>query len=303
MHQHIAPIIQTKNNEIGNPWYRDLEPGLSLLSGEAPPDAPLALQGELSPVRVHFYLCTHGEAHFAFMGGHYRRSLAEGHGYLLYQPREALPFDLEVAPGSRLLGIFISLQTLHQWFFGQKEIPDFLSKRQDNRQFFAESRLGTPLMIAVDQVFSLPIAESLRTLYLRGKVMEILGLYFHQEREAAKDACPFLQDEGQAEKIRQARRYLEAHMAQPPTLPELARAVGLNEYHLKAGFKNLYATTVHRYLTDYRLEQARKLLLSGQCRVNEASDQVGYANPSHFIAAFRKKYGMTPRQYLQMHSP
>ncbi|RMG56861.1 MAG: AraC family transcriptional regulator [Bacteroidetes bacterium] len=300
MQTSLIRLTEENNNEIGNARYHDLEPGLSLLTATPPSSSPLRLQGELSPVRVQFYLCTQGEARFSFMGGRYQRSLPEGQAYLLYQPRESLPFDLEIPGDSRVMAIFISLQTLHQWFFGESDIPDFLTDRQNSQQSFSESRLGAALRIAVDQGLSLPVAESLQRLYLRGKVMEILSLYFQQEREAAKDACPFLHDEEQAAKIRQARRYLEAHMTEAPTLPELARIVGLNEYHLKVGFKNLYATTVHRYLTDYRLEQARKLLLEGRCRVNEASDRVGYANPSHFIGAFKKKFGITPKQYLQM---
>jgi AraC-like DNA-binding protein len=40
------------------------------------------------------------------------------------------------------------------------------------------------------------------------------------------------------------------------------------------------------------------LLDTGKYKVNEVAFQIGYTNPSHFIAAFRKKFGITPKKYL-----
>ena len=86
-------------------------------------------------------------------------------------------------------------------------------------------------------------------------------------------------------------------MANPPQLKELAREVGLNEYQLKAGFKNIYGSPVFQFLTDYKMEHARKLLDSGTYKVNEVGFMVGYSNSSHFIAAFKRKFGITPKKY------
>jgi AraC-like DNA-binding protein len=46
------------------------------------------------------------------------------------------------------------------------------------------------------------------------------------------------------------------------------------------------------------MEVARKLLESGDNNVNEVGLKVGYSTASHFIAAFKKKYGTTPKKYL-----
>jgi len=47
------------------------------------------------------------------------------------------------------------------------------------------------------------------------------------------------------------------------------------------------------------MEVARKLLESGKHNVNEVGLKVGYSTSSHFIAAFKKKYGTTPKKYVQ----
>jgi AraC-like DNA-binding protein len=59
---------------------------------------------------------------------------------------------------------------------------------------------------------------------------------------------------------------------------------------------------VHSFLLDHKLDQSRLLLDSGKYLVNEAAYQIGYNNPSHFIAAFKKKFGVTPKKYLMQTS-
>ena len=52
------------------------------------------------------------------------------------------------------------------------------------------------------------------------------------------------------------------------------------------------------FLFDYKMEVARKLLEAGEYNVNEVGHKVGYSTSSHFIAAFKKKYGTTPKNIL-----
>ena len=79
---------------------------------------------------------------------------------------------------------------------------------------------------------------------------------------------------------------------------ELADEIGLNIKKLKEGFKQIYGDSVFSFLFDYKMEVARKLLESGDNNVNEVGHKVGYSTSSHFIAAFKKKYGTTPKKYI-----
>ena len=87
-------------------------------------------------------------------------------------------------------------------------------------------------------------------------------------------------------------------MAEPPTLKDLATEVDLSLKKLKEGFKQIYGDTVYGFLFDYKMEVARKLLESGEFNVNEVGLKVGYSTASHFIAAFKKKFGTTPKRYV-----
>ena len=87
-------------------------------------------------------------------------------------------------------------------------------------------------------------------------------------------------------------------MAEPPSLHELSKHVNLPLPKLKEGFKHIYGDSVFNFLLDYKLEYARKMLLTRKHNVSEISMEIGYSTPSHFISAFKKKYGTTPKQYV-----
>ena len=67
---------------------------------------------------------------------------------------------------------------------------------------------------------------------------------------------------------------------------------------LKEGFKQIYGDPVFAFLFDYKMEVARQLLASGSHNVNEVGLKVGYSTASHFIAAFKKKFGTTPKKFI-----
>ena len=78
---------------------------------------------------------------------------------------------------------------------------------------------------------------------------------------------------------------------------ELARQVGMCDYNLKRGFKEVLNTTVFGYLRDRRMERARQLLLEPWMTVAEAARTVGYDSHASFTTAFKKKYGTSPKAY------
>lgn len=94
-----------------------------------------------------------------------------------------------------------------------------------------------------------------------------------------------------------ARDILIAQMVTPPSIQELARQIGINEFKLKRGFKLYFGETVYGYLRDYRLSTAATLIAKKHMNITEAALHVGYSNPSAFTAAFKKKFGVSPAIY------
>lgn len=243
---------------------------------------------------IHFYFCLEGTATFAF-GPHYSRTIEKQRNYFFYNPDSNLPFQLRLVPGTRIVSLSIYLESLHK-LFTHDALP-FLKPENVKSKFYDEREIPTPLVIVLNQLFSTHVSESVEKLYYHGKVLEILGLYFSDKKPNTEN-CPFLNDQETVRKIKHAKEYLLKHLDSPPGLKELAKLAGLNEYQLKVGFKEIYGNTVYGYLLDHKLDHARVLLDSSRFQVNEVAYQIGYANPSHFIAAFKKKFGVTPKKYL-----
>ena len=160
----------------------------------------------------------------------------------------------------------------------------------------AQEEHGQPLAPALsrltEEVLHADTRSPSRQLFLEAKGLEILAMLTDELALASQTSAPLSRRE--IERLEQARRLLLERMASPPSLPELARAAGLNEFKLKAGFRALFGLSVFGYLRVQRMDQARWLLAKRGLSVTEAALQVGFANPSKFAAAFRKHFGYPP---------
>ncbi|MEC5318162.1 AraC family transcriptional regulator [Brenneria populi subsp. brevivirga] len=92
----------------------------------------------------------------------------------------------------------------------------------------------------------------------------------------------------------QARELLLNDLSKPPTIERLARATGLNPLKIKRGFKQLFGVGAYALFQRKRMERARELLRRHS--VTETAAMLGYSNPSHFSAAFRKQFGVLPKE-------
>ena len=154
------------------------------------------------------------------------------------------------------------------------------------------------MVIVLNQLANFNIVPTIKNLYYKAKAYELLSLYFNRTEDANAENCPFLNDEENVFKIRKAKDIVIANMAEPPSLQELSAEIGLSLKKLKEGFKQIYGDSVYSFLFDYKMESARKLLNSGEYNVNEVGLKLGYSTSRHFIAAFKKKFGTTPKKYL-----
>jgi len=97
----------------------------------------------------------------------------------------------------------------------------------------------------------------------------------------------------------QALAVLDKRMAEPPGLMELARELGTNERKLTDIFRQRVGMTVFDYFSELRLETARHLLDGSGMRVQLIASHVGYRNAGDFTRAYRRRYGLSPREYRQ----
>lgn len=160
--------------------------------------------------------------------------------------------------------------------------------------------LTPKVRMIVDQIGTCSICDSLRSLYLEGKVLELLAVYFDEvvcEAEVSKTDSAVSNED--FERLLSVKHSIDRRFAHPLTISKLAHEACLNEYKLKRGFKHCFGTTVLEYIVSKRMETAAVLVDSGDYKVKDIAWMVGYANTSHFIDAFRRRFGHTPGELLR----
>lgn len=247
---------------------------------------------------IQFHFGIRGKADFVFNEGRYKLPLNESSSLLLYNPQKELPVNLNIEPNSQVVSVFIPIKKFHGLFSEQADYIPFLSKENEQKKYYKEENITSSMMIVLNQILNYSSDSPVKKLYVKGKTYELLSLYFNKNEGTDIEQCPFLADEDNVLKIRKAKDIVIANMAEPPQLQELADEVGISLKKLKMGFKQIYGDSVYSFLLDYKLEYARKLLDSGSYNVNEVGLKIGYSTSSHFISAFKKKFGITPKKYL-----
>lgn len=168
-----------------------------------------------------------------------------------------------------------------------------------DRPSYFQSGAMTPLMTAtVRQLLQCPFQGLSQRLYIEGKALELVSLYFDQLLSGDRSQPPGSHlNRDETERIYYARDILLNRIDNPPTLQELAHQIGLNDRKLKQGFRKVFGTTVFGYLHNHRMQQAQQLLLMPGTTIASVAHAVGYRSPEAFSVAFRRTFEISPKAY------
>lgn len=137
----------------------------------------------------------------------------------------------------------------------------------------------------------------LRRQYLSAKSQELICSVINDLSNASKNKAPMshiaVREVG---RVHEARDLIADQFQKPPSIPKLARLVGLNQTKLKSLFKATFGTTINDFTQKCRMDRAAELLTSSDIGVAEVAYAVGYEYPANFSNAFKRYFGHTPRQ-------
>ena len=137
-------------------------------------------------------------------------------------------------------------------------------------------------------------------LFLESKIHELLSVYLSEVLELrilSPEYCCISKSERDC--IIEAKRIIDSELAFAPSCEGLARQVQISVSKLSRGFSMMYGISVHAYVIEQRLERAAGLLLESNMNIGQIAVLVGYTKPSNFSAAFKKKYGVMPKDYRE----
>lgn len=138
-----------------------------------------------------------------------------------------------------------------------------------------------------------PVADNLRTLYIRSKVKELILLTIGGAGAEDKKTVTNID----TDKLNAVKAYLTANYISAFTLESISKTFGLNEFKLKSGFRKLFGYTVFGYIHHLRMEHANTLLSSGGFSIGEIAAIIGYTSDSAFIRAYKLHFEYTPGKH------
>ncbi|AWK89745.1 helix-turn-helix domain-containing protein [Azospirillum thermophilum] len=142
-----------------------------------------------------------------------------------------------------------------------------------------------------------PYRPSLEGLYLESHALELVAELLAVLSGGAGDPSGGrTPGERDLARIRRVRDYLHAQDGACPRLEDIARHAGMSVSVLQRLFRAVYGTTVADYHRSLRMDRARRLLERDGVTVTEAAYAAGYDNPANFSTAFKRRFGLSPRE-------
>jgi AraC-like DNA-binding protein len=200
--------------------------------------------------------------------------------------------------------ILVDLDIMRQYYLDVKGIPDNLRtllEQENPPYFFQDMGVITPqMLVLLQQIWNTPFCTSLQRMYWEGCVLQLLSLQLNQWIRVEPG---ILQSNSltpaEVDQIYQARDLLIQQQGESPSLLAVAQQVELSDRKLRKGFREIFGKTMFEYLHDYRMEKAKLLLCDRTISVATIANTIGYTHLGYFAAAFKKKFGVSPKQWQQ----
>ncbi|MBN3728722.1 helix-turn-helix domain-containing protein [Burkholderia sp. Ac-20379] len=261
----------------------DLQPGLAVSLVAFDSEQDLDTMTEEDGARIHFNCLLGGKTRVGFDDQQFD---LDGDDTLAVYSR-GKRFRLECTADYRNIELRITRQLLAQLAgedTGQLDLAsahEFALQRNRNTLRIRESAVRLGHLLSADHASPLLVHSA---------ALEFLAWHLQSiQPEARDDIAP-----RERRQLVAARDRLLSDLSNPPTIEQLARETGLNQLKIKRGFKAMFGSSVYALFQRERMERARHLLQRHS--VTETATMLGYSNLSHFSTAFRKQFGLLPRE-------
>ncbi|ATL49422.1 hypothetical protein COR50_20820 [Chitinophaga caeni] len=219
---------------------------------------------------------------------------------IIYNPHNEDHVNLIQQPELQVFGVAFTKKKFLEMAVGNGRVLEQHAEIIDKNQLLLLDRnqvVTYKMMEIINSIKHCNYKDGLKKLFLQSKALELLALQCEQIEQHSLPQDPVLRLSPQdIEKIYFVRDIIINHVQTPLSLVDLSRLAGLNEFKLKKGFKQVFGNTVFGYLHDYRLEMAQDWVRDPSKSLTGIADELGFSSIQHFSNAFRKKFGLSPRQ-------
>lgn len=129
--------------------------------------------------------------------------------------------------------------------------------------------------------------------------MTVMHRWFVEKMVGASRNVATKREEKSSSIIEKAKDFIEAHYKKDVSLDDVSREVNISPYYFSRIFKEETGENFVEYVTNIRIEKAKKLLKETDYSMKEICTMVGYSDPNYFSRSFKKKTGATPTEYKE----
>ncbi len=273
--------------------------GIYLLGGVFSFNDDLRIRGTADEDVIEMSFQLQGSAHGKIDDMKEEVIMQENQQSLCYTPSKSGVFNFQGQQDYKNFEISFTLEYFEQLVSRYPGLlVDFYEKvlRQEPTTLGDANLPITPEMrMIIHELLNQPMDRNLQRIFIEAKVLELLALQVEQAQNLpVLKTKKIINSPKDLHKIHEAKEILVARVDNPPTIYELAKMVGTNDFKLKKGFKEVFNNTIFGFLLDFKMEKARTLLRYTDKPTSEIAHLLGYSHPGHFTNAFKKKYGVTP---------
>ncbi len=130
-----------------------------------------------------------------------------------------------------------------------------------------------------------------------GILMELLATLIDSRKADMEGTDSSLSDYGSNVYVSHAVEYIRSFYNQPISVQTISEYVGISRTHLNNCFQKELGLSVQKFLSDYRMHKAANLLITSTDTIQTISASVGYPDSLAFSKSFKKKFGLSPKNY------
>jgi AraC-like DNA-binding protein len=162
---------------------------------------------------------------------------------------------------------------------------------------FCRFPMSKDLAAAARTLLAVPFEVRRNSHYSQAKCVEMMCLLISLMQAHKRAPSGFSKTfRRQEQRLHKARDLLTQRYADPLTIEQISKEVGLNRLALMSGFKQLFSMSVYDYLQRERMEKAFALLQDEGNSITRVAEAVGFKHPCNFSTAFHGYFGCTPQK-------
>ncbi|HEU5290914.1 MAG TPA: AraC family transcriptional regulator [Cyclobacteriaceae bacterium] len=149
---------------------------------------------------------------------------------------------------------------------------------------------------ALQIIFNCPLEGRLGEWMIESAIVQIMLIQLHALFQQDKPATAQPLTRRDTDLVQSLKEYLGKTFLEEHTLDTLAKQFGVNTNKLMTLFKKFFGQSIFEYIQEMKMEHAHNMLRDQDILVTDVARVVGYKNPNHFSAAFKRKFGFNPSQ-------